>query len=136
MLVYFGYTFCPDVCPLGLQTVAEAMDALPEAVREQVVPVFMTVDPARDTPEVMRSYVGAFHPKLVGLTGSEAEVAAALRAYRVYARKHEPKDGAYLVDHSTFTYLMDRDGRYLAHFGHGATAEAMAKRIAELVPAG
>ncbi|MEK0082971.1 SCO family protein [Benzoatithermus flavus] len=136
MLVYFGYTFCPDVCPLGLQTIAQAMDDLPQDVQDRVVPIFVTVDPARDTVEVMRGYVQAFHPKLVGLTGSEAEIGAALRAYRVYARKAEAKDGAYLVDHSTFTYLMDREGRYLAHFGHGTTPEEMAKRIADLVRAG
>lgn len=135
MLVYFGYTFCPDVCPLGLQTIAQAMDGLPQDVQDQVVPIFVTVDPARDTVEVVRSYVQAFHPKLVGLTGSEAEIGAAVRAYRVYARKAEPKDGAYLVDHSTFTYLMDREGRYLAHFGHGTTPEEMARRIADLVRA-
>jgi protein SCO1/2 len=136
MLVYFGYTFCPDVCPLGLQTVVQAMDDLPSDVQDRIVPLFITIDPARDTVEVMRDYVQAFHPRLVGLTGSEAEVDAALRAYRVYARKGEAKDGAYLMDHSTFTYLMDREGNYLAHFGHGTTPEAMAGRLGELVRAG
>lgn len=138
MLVYFGYTFCPDVCPLGLQTVAAALDELPADVQDQVVPLFITVDPERDTVPVMRDYVAAFHPRLVGLTGSEADVAATLRAYRVYAsRSAAPAgDDGYLVDHSTFTYLMDRQGRYLAHFGHDTTPDAMAKRIAELVAAG
>jgi protein SCO1/2 len=103
MLVYFGYTFCPDICPLGLQTVAQALDELPPEVQDQVAPVFITVDPARDTVEVVRDYVALFHPRLIGLTGSEAEIADALRAWRVYARKAETKDGdgAYLVDHST-----------------------------------
>lgn len=137
MLVYFGYTFCPDICPLGLTTIAEAIDQLPAEDRDQVVPLFITVDPERDTVAVMKDYVGAFSDRLVGLTGSAAQVDAAVRAYRVYARKGESDaDGTYLVDHSTFTYLMDRDGRYLAHFGHSATPEEMAKRLETAIAAG
>ncbi len=137
MLVYFGYTYCPDVCPLGLTTIAEAIDQLPAEDRDQVVPLFITVDPERDTVAVMKDYVGAFSDRLVGLTGSAAQVDAAVRAYRVYARKGESDaDGTYLVDHSTFTYLMDRDGRYLAHFGHSATPEEMAKRLETAIAAG
>ena len=137
MLVYFGYTYCPDVCPLGLTTIAEATDPLPAEDRDQVVPLFITVDPERDTVAVMKDYVGAFSDRLVGLTGSAAQVEAAVRAYRVYARKGESDaDGTYLVDHSTFTYLMDRDGRYLAHFGHSATPEEMAKRLETAIAAG
>lgn len=137
MLVYFGYTFCPDVCPLGLTTIAEAIDQLPAEDRDQVVPLFITVDPERDTVAVMKEYVGAFSDRLVGLTGSPAQVDAVVRAYRVYARKGDPgTDGAYLMDHSTFTYLMDRDGRYLAHFGHSATPEEMAKRLETAIAAG
>ena len=138
MLVYFGYTFCPDVCPLGLQTIAAALDELPADVQDQVVPLFITVDPERDTVPVMRDYVAAFHPRLVGLTGTEDEVTAAVRAYRVYAsRSATPAgDDGYLVDHSTFTYLMDRQGAYLTHFGHDTTPDEMAKRIKELVAAG
>jgi cytochrome oxidase Cu insertion factor (SCO1/SenC/PrrC family) len=138
MLVYFGYTSCPDMCPLGLQTVSQALDELPPELQDKVVPLFMTVDPARDTAEVLRDYLQPFHPRLVGLTGSEAEVADALRAYRVYARKADAtaSDGSYLVDHSTFTYLMDEDGKYLSHFGHGTTSDEMAKRLGELLAAG
>lgn len=137
MLVYFGYTFCPDMCPLGLTTIAAALDALPPEIKDQVVPVFITVDPARDTVRVMRDYVGQFSPRLVGLTGSEAAVSDALRAYRVYARRSNVEGpGGYLVDHSTFTYLMERDGKYLGHFGHAAAPEEMAKRIEEAVGAG
>lgn len=134
MLVYFGYTFCPDVCPLGLQTIAQALDALPSDQQERIVPLFVTVDPERDTVEVMRGYVGSFHPRLVGLTGSEDEIRSTLSAYRVYAQEAaEPEDGSYLVDHSTFTYLMGPDGRYVTHFGHATTAEEMAARLAEAV---
>ncbi len=138
MLVYFGYTFCPDVCPLGLTTIAEALDRLPAEDRDQIVPVFITVDPERDTVAVMKDYVGAFSDRLVGLTGSPDAVQDVLREYRVYARKadSETADGAYLVDHSTFTYLMDREGRYLAHFGHSATPEEMAERIEAAIGAG
>ena len=138
LLVYFGYTFCPDLCPLGLQTIATAMEDLPPEVRAQVVPLFITVDPARDTVPVMRDYVAQFGPELVGLTGSEAEIDQAVRAYRVYAHKSDAPapDGNYLVDHSVFTFLMDRDGRYLTHFGHDVTPEEMSKRIAELVGTG
>ncbi|MFO1037940.1 MAG: SCO family protein [Geminicoccaceae bacterium] len=134
MLVYFGYTYCPDICPLGLQTIAAAIDDLPAEVAGQLVPVFITVDPARDTPEVMQAYVGQFHPALVGLTGTQAQVDAAVKAWRVYARKGEvAQDGTYLMDHSTFTYLMDPEGRYATHFGHDATPEAMAAKIKQLV---
>jgi cytochrome oxidase Cu insertion factor (SCO1/SenC/PrrC family) len=138
MLVYFGYTFCPDMCPLGLTTIADAIDVLPPELQDQVVPVFITVDPARDTPAVLRDYVPQFSPRLVGLTGSEAEIAGALRAYRVYASKSDAKaaDGGYLVDHSTFTYLMGRNGKYLTHFGHGTTPEEMAKSIGQFAGEG
>ena len=134
-LVYFGYTHCPDMCPLGLEKVTRAMELLPPAAAERVQPVFITFDPARDTPEVMRAYAASFHPRLLALTGSEAEVQGALKAYRVYARKADDANagGEYLVDHSTFTYVMGPDGRYLAHFSHGTTAEEMAKRLGALL---
>ena len=138
MLVYFGYTYCPDMCPLGLSTITAAMDALPPAAQAEVVPVFITVDPERDTVAVMQDYVQGFSPRLVGLTGSEAAVAEAVRAYRVYARRSEVEgaDGRYLVDHSTFTYLMGRDGRYRTHFGHAVAPDEMARRIEEELAAG
>ena len=131
MLVYFGYTFCPDMCPLGLSTMADALDDLPPELQDQVVPVFITVDPERDTPAVLLDYVPQFSPRLVGLTGTPVEITAAERAYRVYASKSDATaaDGSYLVDHSTFTYLMGRDGKYLSHFGHDTTPEDMAKAI-------
>lgn len=130
-LVYFGYTFCPDVCPTGLDTVTRALELLPPAQAERVQPVFVTIDPARDTPEVMQQYAASFHPRLLALTGSEAEVQGVLKAYRVYARKAEAATagGGYLVDHSSFTYLMGPDGRYVTHFSHGTTPEDMAKRL-------
>jgi len=129
MLVYFGYTFCPDVCPTELQTMSDALERLGKTA-ETVVPVFVTVDPGRDTPQVMKDYVRHFHPRLVGLTGSPDQTAAAAKAFKVYFAKVEGKDGApYLMDHSSIVYLMGPDGRFLGHFGHGTTPEAMAEGI-------
>ena len=138
MLVYFGYTFCPDICPLGLQTIAQALDELPPELQERIVPIFITIDPARDTVAVMKDYVAGFDPRLIGLTGSEAEIAQAVRAYRVYASKAATTaaDGSYLVDHSTFTFLMDGNGQYVTHFGHDTTSDEMAQKLKELVGAG
>ena len=133
-LVFFGYTYCPDICPLGLHTMAEALDRLPPELAQKIQPIFVSVDPERDTPALLKDYVAAFHPRLVGLTGTVEEIEAVKKAWRVYARKSEEQRGAdYLVDHSTFTYLMGPDGRYLAHFGHGTTPEQMAERLARLV---
>jgi protein SCO1 len=104
-LLYFGYTFCPDVCPLDNARNAEAVDLL--ATRGyDVTPVFITVDPARDTQEVMAEFVRFMHPKMVGLTGTEEQVRDAARAYRVYFSKQDTSDPFYLVDHSTFAYLL------------------------------
>jgi cytochrome oxidase Cu insertion factor (SCO1/SenC/PrrC family) len=134
MLVYFGYTWCPDACPLSLTTMVEALDLLAPEVAERITPVLITVDPERDTPEVLKDYVAAFDPRLVGLTGTAEEIAAATRAWRVFARKAEPQaNGDYLVDHSTFTFLMAPDGSYAAHFTHAIAPEELARRLAELV---
>ena len=133
MLMYFGYTYCPDVCPTTLTTMADAIDIL-DGDGESVVPVFITVDPERDTPEHLKMYVNYFHPRLVGLTGTSESVAAAAKAYRIYYAK-APADGAsgddYLMDHLTFVFLMGPDGAFRAHFENGIGPEAMAKRIRE-----
>ncbi len=122
-LVYFGYSFCPDVCPLGLQTMAKGIDKL-GADANKVVPVFVSVDPARDTPDQLAQYVDLFHPKMVGLTGTPEEVKAAAKQFRVYYALHNDKDPEnYLVDHSSFTYLMGPDWKIVAVFRHDATAE-------------
>ncbi|MFN4090513.1 MAG: SCO family protein [Alphaproteobacteria bacterium] len=133
MLIYFGFTYCPDVCPTELQAMGQAVDkvgARAGAKAEAVQPIFISVDPERDTPEMVGQYVQAFHPRMIGLTGTPEQVAAAAKAYRVYYRK-ATVDGAtdYLVDHSSIVYLMDRDGRFLTHFSHGTSPEAMAKGI-------
>ncbi len=121
-LMFFGYTYCPDMCPLGLATIAAAYDQLTPEEQAKVVPIFVTVDPERDTVDAIADYVDLFHPEMVGLTGSLEETDAAAKAYRVYYRKAESEQATdYLVDHSTFTYLMDGDNRYVTHFGHQAS---------------
>lgn len=136
MLIDFGYTFCPDVCPMTLTTMAAALDRLPEDQAAQVVPIFITVDPARDTVEQLAAYVPLFGPRMVGLTGSEAEVRDAAKAYRVYFHKGEGDADTYLVDHSTFVYLMGPDGSYRTHFGVSTSPEAMAEAIGNEIAAG
>jgi cytochrome oxidase Cu insertion factor (SCO1/SenC/PrrC family) len=130
MLVYFGYTYCPDVCPTELQAISDAMDKLGDKAAK-VQPIFITVDPARDTVAVMKDYVSHFYPRLIGLTGTPAQIDAAKRAYRVYAQKVPAKDGGndYLMDHSGLVYLMSRDGKYLTHFTPQTTPEQMARTI-------
>jgi cytochrome oxidase Cu insertion factor (SCO1/SenC/PrrC family) len=130
MLIYFGYTYCPDICPLSLANMTQAMDLLPPDQAEQVVPILITVDPERDTVAQLAEYAPLFHPRLVALTGSPEAIKAAARAYRVYYAK-AGKDGSndYLMDHSTFIYLMGPDGRYVRHFAHHAAPEEIAAAI-------
>lgn len=127
MLVTFGFADCPEVCPLELAAIAEAMDLL-GPVAAEVVPLFVSVDPASDPPEKLAEFVGRFHPAIVGLTGTEAEVGRAVRAYRVHVQRGTPGGG---TDHSAFMYLMDRSGGFLGLIRPGATAEEIALRIAK-----
>lgn len=130
MLIFFGYTFCPDVCPTELNTIAAAMDKLgPPA--DKVVPIFVTVDPQRDTADKLKSYVADFHSRLIGLTGTEEQVGAAARAYRVYYKKvgAENASADYLLDHSSFVYLMGPDGKFRAYFPFGTTPEKMVDEL-------
>lgn len=131
MLVFFGFTHCPDICPAELQVMAEALDQLGDKAKKKVVPIFITVDPERDTPEAMKAYVESFGPNFVGLTGSPEAIAAAAKAYRVsYAKvenKASPDD--YSVDHSALAYLMGPDGKYLTHFAYGMTPQEMAEKL-------
>jgi protein SCO1 len=134
-LIYFGYTFCPDVCPVDTQIMAEAVDILAEQGIE-VTPVFITVDPERDTVEQLAEYAPLFHPRLVALTGSPEATKAAAQAYRVYFAKAGDTDSdAYLMDHSTFIYLMGPDGRYVRHFAHDAAPEEIATAIEAVIAA-
>lgn len=134
MLVLFGFTYCPDICPSALQVMAAALDKLgPKA--ERITPVLISVDPERDTPAQLAAYVKSFHPRLVGLTGSPAEIEAVVKAYRVYAKKvPDPKSTAgYSIDHSALIYVMAPDGTYRAHFTPATSVDAMAERLASLV---
>jgi protein SCO1 len=141
MLVYFGYTFCPDVCPTELAKMAAALDAFEEAApqrAEKVVPIFITIDPERDTPERLKDYAELFHPRLVTLTGTADQIRAAANTYKVYFAKIYPAGGAtgegdYLMDHSSQTYLMGPDARYLTLFPSSATAKDIADVLAREV---
>ena len=126
-LVFFGYTNCPDVCPTTLQTLTDAMTALgPKA--DKVTPVFITVDPDRDTPAVMKAYAANFTPRLVALSGTPDAVGAAAKVYRIYYKK--VGEGAdYSMDHTALVYLMGPDGNYLAHFSNEATADDIVKDL-------
>ena len=132
MLVFFGYTYCPDVCPTELQVMTAALDQLgPEADRIQ--PVFVSIDPARDTPEVLKAYVGNFDPRLVGLTGTPEEIAAIARAYRVYYAKagNGSSSTDYLMDHSAIIYLMGPDGQFVTHMAYTTDAAKLAAELKE-----
>ena len=133
MLIHFGYTYCPDVCPTELQAMSVALDRLGGAA-EAIQPLFITVDPERDTPEQLASYCKHFHPRLVCLTGTPEQVASAAKSYRVFYARTRSRDrdapaDSYLMDHSAYIYLMSADGAYLTHFGAGTDPEAMAERI-------
>ncbi|HLW29055.1 MAG TPA: SCO family protein [Kiloniellales bacterium] len=137
VLIFFGYTYCPDFCPQTLLTVTEALDRLEEAApakAEEVVPVFVTIDPERDTVEAMAAYAEHFHEDLIALTGTPEQIDAAAKAYRVYYRKAEDESlNDYLMDHSTFVFLMDPEGKYIAHYTHGTKAEDMAASLQEQI---
>lgn len=133
-LVYFGYTFCPDVCPLDNARNAEAVDILDE-MGIDVTPIFISIDPNRDTPEVMGEFASVMHPKMIGLTGTEEQVKAASLAYKTYFKKQDSDDEFYLVDHSTFTYLMLPDIGFVDFFKREVTPDEMAQTVACFVGA-
>ena len=133
MLVFFGFTNCPDFCPTALSTMSQALEKLgPKA--EKLAAIYITVDPERDTPEELKKYAQNFDKRIVMLTGTPAEIAAAARAYRVYYAKRElGKPGEYTMDHSAYIYLLGPDGKYLTHFRNAVSpddlAEALKKRL-------
>ncbi len=136
MLIYFGYTYCPDVCPFSLQIMAAAMDQLDADQRARIQPILITVDPERDTPEQMASYVSspAFPDGLVGLTGSEDQIAAVARAYRVvYQRAEDDSSADYLMDHSSIIYVMDGEGRFVDLFTSGVNPSDLALRLQDFL---
>ena len=128
-LVYFGYTFCPDVCPLDAARNAAAVDILAEQ-GISVTPVFITIDPARDTPQIVGEYTDNFHPKMIGLTGSDEQVAAVSRAYKTYYAKADDDPEYYLMQHSTFTYLVLPEAGFVEFFRQPAPPEEVAETTA------
>ena len=130
MLVFFGFTHCPDICPAELQVMSAALDALgPKA--DSVVPIFITLDPERDTQAAMAAYVKNFGPRFVGLTGSSEQIAAAAKAYRVaYSKFQQDKTSSdYSIDHSALVYLMGKNGEYITHFAYGTPASQMTETL-------
>jgi protein SCO1/2 len=134
MLVYFGFTHCPDICPTTLLMMAQALKALGKEA-EEITPIFITLDPKRDTPEVMGTYVKNFYPGLVGLSGNKDQIAAVADRYKVYYSivKNEDSAMGYMVDHSGFVYLMDQQGKYLTHFSHTMPLQAMISGLRKYV---
>lgn len=128
MLVFFGYTFCPDVCPTTLAVMSAALDKMGPGA-DRIVPVFISVDPARDTPQVLKAYLSAFGPRFVGLTGSEEEISETTKAYRVYVQAHKDQGESYTVDHSGVVYLMDRSGAFLANYSLDASPDELAAQL-------
>jgi protein SCO1/2 len=135
MLVYFGYTFCPDVCPTSLSIMGDALNMLSPDQLDKVAPIFVTVDPERDTPEVLAGYVPNFHEKMIGLTGDLKNIKAVAKAYKVFFAKanQDDPDGNYTMDHGSTTYLIGPDGGYVAHFSHGSSSKMIAEKLAEIL---
>ncbi len=133
LLIYFGFTYCPDVCPTELQKISAVLDQLSDQERAGVVPLFITVDPERDTVEQMALYLSNFHPAIVGLTGTAEQIKEAAGLYRIYMQKVEDEGSSagYTMDHSNLVYLMDGDNHYLKHFTGRATVTDMVKAIRE-----
>ena len=134
-LVYFGYTFCPDVCPFDMSRNVEAVDLLDQKGID-VTPVFISIDPERDTPDALADYASNMHPKLVALTGSADQVKAASQAYKTFYSRRETGDEFYLLDHSTFTYLMLPGIGFVDFYRREITSDAMAESVACFVGAG
>ena len=132
-IMYFGYTFCPDVCPTDMQVVGTALahlDKSDPALGSRVVPIFVTIDPARDTPAILKQFVAAFHPRMVGLTGSPAAIDKVAKEFAVYYAKGDASpSGGYLMQHSSQTYLMDPAGKPLALLPTDQGAAAVADEI-------
>jgi len=127
-LVFFGFTHCPDICPTTLFEISEVMRKLGKDA-DRTGALFITVDPERDTPVALKDYLSSFDPHLRGLTGDPAAVSAALKAYRVYAKKVPLEGGDYTMDHTAVVYLMDKDGRFVTPFNLQQTPEAAAEQL-------
>lgn len=131
VLLYFGYTFCPDVCPTDLLAMAQTLKLLGKS-GDQVQLIFVTLDPARDTRELLRGYAAAFHPRIVALSGNEGEIRRIATAYKVFYEKVTPPNSkTYFIDHAAFTFLLDRNGKYVLFFPPGTPADRMTAMVRE-----
>lgn len=135
LMIYFGYSYCPDICPTALSSMSQALTLLGENA-QYIQPFFITVDPERDTESLLKSYVQTFHPRLLGLYGTKKEIETLKKHYRLYAEKAPPQDNndphlSYLIDHSSLIYIVKSDGTYLTHFSHGTSPEEMAKILSK-----
>ena len=118
MLIFFGFTNCPSICPIAIQTMSDVMDELGESGND-VIPIFISIDPERDTPETIADYLSYFNPALVGLTGERPNIDQILDSYKIYHSKIDDSEN-YNMDHSGFIYLMNRAGKYISHFNHNS----------------
>ena len=132
MLIYFGFTRCPDACPTALNNIANALDLL-KADGRAIAPIFITVDPARDTPAVIGQYASLFGTHITGLTGTQAQIDGVEHAFRVYAARHPTRGGDYTMDHSSIIYVMDPHGRFVSFIDGAASAEEIAAKARDLV---
>lgn len=137
-LLYFGFSYCPAICPTELQKMAAALKTLPEDISTQIQPIFITIDPERDTPAVLKNYVALFDPRLVGLTGTVEQIEAVKKAYKIYGAKVPPEEGAaadeYTMDHSSFIYFLTPDDQMIMLFRTNDTAEEMVRMITAHLP--
>jgi protein SCO1 len=134
LVVYFGYTFCPDVCPTTLMEIAGALDLLGPRARE-VQGLFISIDPKRDTPEVMSEYVKSFDPRLVGVTGTPAQIAAAAKSFHVFYERRDTDDGGYVYDHSAFISVVNLDGKFAKAFASESSSRQIADALTALMNA-
>ena len=134
LLVYFGYTYCPDACPTALAVMTQALAQLDPAQAEKIQPIFISVDPARDTQENLKAYIEHFDPRFLALTGTDEELSQAAQSYRVYYRRVEPEGSSdYLVDHTPYIFLMGLDGKYLTHFAFQVSTDELVKALQQFV---
>jgi len=132
-LIYFGYTNCPDVCPIDMNRISMALDILEQesSILENLQPVFITVDPARDTPEQLAAFLAGYHPAFIGLTGSEEQMIRAAKVYKVAYEKILSGEMKGMMNHSSYIYLMDAKGKYVTHFGSGVPPSELAEALAD-----
>ena len=131
-IMYFGYTFCPDVCPVDVQNLAAGLKLLEKsdpALAQRVVPIFVTIDPERDTPAVLKQFVSAFHPRMIGLTGTPEEISKVAKEFAIFYQRGKGTADGYLMDHSRQAYLMSPDGKPLALLPQDGTPQAIADEI-------